>query len=115
MIHYEHDEISNGYQCYNAGILQGVQTTKERKRYDNKPNHISEVTDKSTSGGSIHKAGYPKMPVDKKRNRISTLIEPSNYAWHKISDDDQVAYPHTEAFDSNCSIEYYSCIWICDL
>jgi hypothetical protein len=41
MIFYEHDKISNGYQSYDARVLQGVQAAEERKGNYNKPSNIS--------------------------------------------------------------------------
>jgi hypothetical protein len=55
------------------------------------------------------------MPIDKEGNRISTLIEPSNNPRHEISNDDQVAYAHAKALDSNRSIKHNGRIWIRDL
>jgi hypothetical protein len=115
MIFYEHDKISNGYQCYDARVLQGVQAAEERKGNYNKPSNISNENVPNQIKRRIHKASNPKMSINKKGDGVCTLIEPSNNTWHEISDNDQVADAHAKTFDCNGSVEYNSRIWISDL
>jgi hypothetical protein len=115
MVYHENDKISNGYQCYDASVFQGIQAAKERKGNHNKPSRISNKNVPNTTGRNLHEASNPEMSIDKKRYRICTLIEPSNNTRHKVSDNNQVAYAHAKAFDSNGGIENNRRIWICDL
>lgn len=82
MVYHKNYKISNGYQCYDASVFQGIQAAKERKGNHNKPSSISNKNVPNTIERCLHEASNPEMSIDKKRDGVCTLIEPPNNTRH---------------------------------
>lgn len=55
------------------------------------------------------------MSINQKPYTSSILVETSDNARHQITNDDQITDPNSKAFDCDRSIEYDSCVWVCNL
>ena len=62
-----------------------------------------------------HKPSNPKVPINQESNTPSVFIETSDYTWHQVPNDYQVANSDTKTFDRNGRVEYDGCIRVCDL
>ena len=62
-----------------------------------------------------HKPSNPKVSVNQESNAPSIFIETSDYTWHQVPNDYQIANSDTKTFDRNGRVEYDGRIWVCDL
>lgn len=84
----EDNQVANGDEGDDAGVLERVETAQEAKRNDEQ-----------------HKGGDPEMAIDEVGKVLGMVGQALHDTRHQVADDDHVGDADAEALDSNGEVE----------